>query len=283
MRTYPPMICKTCNAITPRTSPVQKYCRKCSEDKTAERQRKWAAQHPLSSEQVAKNMRTLQMRREMQGAILNRDETASILWTHQFPEPDLAVHVRVAMPFDYLMSKNALWNIGRGHHVYIRKESALLSIVLQNIIRSASRDRVWKQRKIYLDIFVQKPNNKGDAINVLDFVADAVKKAIGVDDRWFCLRRLDWQIVKENPRLYVGIGQEEGEDQIACSFCGRILTLDNFWKDKAEKMGVSRECKECSRVVSSRKAKRERKAMVRVPIDIPPEVEKIYENMETLP
>ena len=76
-------------------------------------------------------------------------------------------------------------------------------------------------------------------------MCDAIKKAIKIDDRWFCIRRLDWEIIKTNPKLYVGVGQTSNEDVRICSYCGRILPLDRFIKDNKNRLGVRRECNEC--------------------------------------
>lgn len=76
---------------------------------------------------------------------------------------------------------------------------------------------------------------------------DAVQEATGLDDRWYSVRRLDWRIVKLNPKIYVGIGQETTEDALACSYCGRVLPLESFGRNAANPLGRSRTCRECSR------------------------------------
>ncbi len=101
--------------------------------------------------------------------------------------------------------------------------------------------------KVWLDILVQKPNHKGDAVNVVDLICDAVKEAVGVDDRWFSIRRLDWEIVKENPRLFVGIGQDSDVDSQVCSYCGQIKPFEEFGQRKRSRLGIGRECRECRR------------------------------------
>lgn len=114
-------------------------------------------------------------------------------------------------------------------------------------IRIGLKDRKVAHNKVWIDILVQKPNHRGDAINVIDLVCDAVKNAVPVDDRWFCIRRLDWEIVKDDPQLIIGIGQETTEDAQVCSFCGQIKPLDAFNKDKRQSLGVGHECRECRR------------------------------------
>jgi Holliday junction resolvase RusA-like endonuclease len=155
--------------------------------------------------------------------------------------------LRVAIPFDYAASKNAVWRTGRGGHVYARKESVAFRHELTAMIGDSAEGRVWYQRKTYIDVFVEKPNHRGDATNVLDLVCDAIKDAIGVDDRWYAITRLDWSIVKVDPRIIVGIRQCGFGDQQVCSHCGRALarTLEFFGKNASTSTGLSRVCKEC--------------------------------------
>lgn len=171
-----------------------------------------------------------------------------IFWPVDMPEPDLVRHVRVRIPFDWGFSKNAMWSVARAGHVFVREEQRMLLGALGERIR-AYDPKPWPQRKTWLDILVQKPSHKGDAVNVIDLVCDGVKRAIGVDDRWFALRRVEWEIVKGAPYLFVGIGQDGTTNQQACSFCGRVLELDTFTKSRGNRLGVSRECKDCSRAV----------------------------------
>lgn len=101
--------------------------------------------------------------------------------------------------------------------------------------------------KVWIDILVQKPDHRGDAVNVIDLVCDALKDALPVDDRWFCIRRLDWEIAKENPRLFIGIGQASDQDCQICSYCGQIKELEAFNRSRSRPLGVGRECKDCRR------------------------------------
>lgn len=103
----------------------------------------------------------------------------------------------------------------------------------------------WFDGKVWIDIFVEKPNGRSDAINVVDLVCDAVKVAIDVDDRWFAIRRLDWSIVKIDPRMIVKVSQSVSEHHRACSYCGRILPLTEFGKHASDRRGRGRECKAC--------------------------------------
>lgn len=59
---------------------------------------------------------------------------------------------------------------------------------------------------------VYKSRNTVDAINFLDAVADVLKKVIGVDDKWYSVKSIDWDLDKLNPRIIVKIYQPERRD-----------------------------------------------------------------------
>ena len=117
--------------------------------------------------------------------------------------------------------------------------------VLKHISKPLLRE--FFNNKVWLDVLVQKPNHKGDAVNVLDLVCDAIKEAIGVDDRWFAIRRLDWEIVKDNPRLVLGVSQDSDVDSQLCSYCGQIKPFAAFNRSRHSRLGVGRECVDCRR------------------------------------
>ena len=181
------------------------------------------------------------------GAKLGASNALGVTWPDVVPEPQLLWTVRVAVPFTYAASKNHIYTITDRGHVAMRRESRAKRSEITAAIADAVRGKGIVHNKVWLDIFVQKPNHKGDAVNVVDLVSDAVKDAIGIDDRWFCIRRLDWQIVKTGGMLFVGIGQASAESVQACSYCGRVLALTAFCLNSRNHLGVGRECKDCQR------------------------------------
>lgn len=66
--------------------------------------------------------------------------------------------------------------------------------------------------KVYLDIFVCKPRTNIDAINFLDAIADVLKRVIGVDDKWFSIKSLDWIVDTKNPYIVVKLYQPDRKD-----------------------------------------------------------------------
>lgn len=252
------IICMVCGKDTPKTTRgIQKYCPTCSQQKDLERKKEWNRKNKKYDPSQAKKKRETKKSIAIEtGAEISRQEKKSIFWIDDVDDT-VNTQIRVAVPFMYGFSKNATWSYSRKGHVFLRKEQKQLRNLLISKILESSHDINWYEDKVWIDIFVQKPNHRGDAINVVDAVCDAVKEAIDVDDRWFSIKKLDWQITKEEPMLYVGIGQNQEGHKRICSLCGRIMTLDKFYKDKSDKLGVSRECKECGR--GRDKERRERK------------------------
>ncbi|NRA38575.1 MAG: RusA family crossover junction endodeoxyribonuclease [Planctomycetes bacterium] len=163
------------------------------------------------------------------------------------PIPKLIWTKRISVPFSYAISKNNMYARTRGGHCVLRRESRQIRTDITMAMKSKLYGQHIAHNKVWVEILVQKPNHKGDAVNVVDMVCDALKDAIPVDDRWFSLHILDWHIVKENPRLHISIGQETEEDAQVCSYCGIIKPLDQFNKQKSSPIGVGRECISCRR------------------------------------
>ena len=70
----------------------------------------------------------------------------------------------------------------------------------------ATKGMQFQNSKLWLTIRVFKPGQRVDAINFLDGIADGVKDAINVDDKWYSAI-VDWGIDKKNPRIEVFIRQ----------------------------------------------------------------------------
>jgi len=60
--------------------------------------------------------------------------------------------------------------------------------------------------KTWLNLKVFKPNNRSDAVNFVDGISDALKKAIKIDDRYYSMI-IDWEIDKEQPRFELVVWQ----------------------------------------------------------------------------
>lgn len=159
--------------------------------------------------------------------------------------PDLIWVMRVSVPFSYAASKNHIYVKRRSGHVALRREVMAKRREITLAVRAALGCRRVAHNKVWLDLLVQKPDHRGDAVNVVDLVCDAVKDALGVDDRWFCIRRLDWEVAKTDPRLFIGVGQDSDLDCQVCSHCGSVKPLDQFTRRKTARLGVGRACRAC--------------------------------------
>jgi Holliday junction resolvase RusA-like endonuclease len=239
-------VCSVCGGGFNRRSPSQKYCQPCSAVKDDERRRAWSAKNPRVHPPgaVAAYARESVARTVSAGAERNRSTEKGVTWASE-PLPPMRWRVTFAVPFGKEASKNHIFRVGQGGHVYLRSQSKAYRQMVADKTREAVAGLPVVQAKVWIDVLVQKPHHKGDAVNVLDLLFDGIKEGLGVDDRWFCIRRLDWQIVKESPHVIIGIGQIEKSHRLACSHCGKILRLERFGAKKNGPFGRTRACKAC--------------------------------------
>lgn len=242
-----PVTCELCQTVVERRSPTQRYCANCSERRDLERKRLWAQEHPPSAEVVETKVCNLGRQAEMAkeaGRTINRRKKKSIGWDG-YASPDLIWQVGFAVPFSYAASKNHLYTLRKQGHVVLRQESKAIRDEITLRLRQALTGRRVAHNKLWIDILVQKPDHRGDAVNMVDLVCDAIKAAVPVDDRWFCLRRVDWEIVKVNPQMFLKVGQETDIDCQVCSHCGQIRPVQAFTKRKHSRLGIDRVCRTC--------------------------------------
>jgi len=243
-----------------KTGPTQRFCPKCSERRDLERKRLWAHGHPLSPEEKSRNVKYVKRRRELSkeaGSIVNGRLKSDIAW-YDSDGPELLWVVRVGVPFTYAASKNHIYTKRLSGHLALRREAKALRTAIAASLRRALSDQKVAHNKVWIDILIQKPDHRRDAVNVVDLVCDAVKNAVPGDDRWLSIRRLDWEIVKDAPMLFIGIGQETDADCQVCSYCGQIKPLDAFNRRHDSPLGVGRQCRECRRKGRRLKKRRER-------------------------
>ena len=189
------------------------------------------------------------------------NSTRSVIDAFWRDRPNYIWAVYLSTDYSLNSSKNRRWsNTGTGS-VFLSRGVRDYQNELIGRVRNAVKAETVKHTKLWVSIYVQKPNHRSDAINVIDTICDAIKKAIDLDDRWFCIDRLDWEITKKDPKIFIKIGQEDHLDRIACSHCGRILGLE-FFNKGGSKFGVNRSCRDCSKEIdaSRRAAKKAKKA-----------------------
>jgi hypothetical protein len=233
------LTCVDCSTETERRGPGQKYCESCSEKNDLKRKRIWAKKDYPNKQKTISDV--TQRGKTIAAATVQ----GGMAWMET--PPDLAWVIRFTYPYTQALSKNHIYaNTAQGHR-FLRAESRKAGDDIALLARSAINRSGQKllQNKVWVDIFVQKSNNRSDAINVVDLVCDGLKIGIGVDDKWFCIRRLDWEISKNDPQIFIGFGQEDVGDVAACSSCGRLLPYDEFRKSRANTNGLDRNCKDC--------------------------------------
>lgn len=235
--------CSDCGCSVATTSRVQRYCALCSEKRARERARKFLRSDlPPTDERLADRNNVAARTAEV-GNIISSLDLTSMVWQRRIGCRWL---VNFAVPFSYACSKNAIYRPDPRGHLFLRKEAKThREMIIVEAKRAMKGVRVY-HNKLWIDLLVEKPDHRGDAINVLDSVCDALKVAVAIDDRWFCIKSLDWKIVKgRQADIHIGLSQEEDCDVSACSSCGRLLPFDAFNRQRCTINGVSRNCKEC--------------------------------------
>lgn len=119
--------------------------------------------------------------------------------------------LRLEIPHTADFSKNKAFFVANGRFVSTGSKKRLLRD-LEFITRAAlnASGAVFKNReKVWLNILVEKLNHRRDAINVIDILCDGIKKGLGIDDRYYCIDKLDWCITPSNPKIIVEIFQED--------------------------------------------------------------------------
>lgn len=226
-----------------------KFCVPCGEIAKVETKRRYAAKKagvpatPFDREQQAKWRERGKSRIIQAGA--QRSEATPIHFDR--PTPKFAWLSRFWVPFTYSASKNRRLGFFNGGVFKSHTTSDFEQAVIRAANDALERQPVL-QKKVWIGIHVEKPDNRGDAVNVVDTVCDALKVALGVDDRWFCLSFVDWSVNKNEPRILIQVAQEPGGPEQVCSHCGHILPFDHFRKKRTTKNGIDRVCKGCHEV-----------------------------------
>lgn len=237
--------CVVCGAVFSPAAHNQSHCKPCSNEARKKRKAQWTRSNANKT-----NERLLIRRSEVinLGDETSKKNASSIAWVSK--KPDLIWLVKFFVPFTYSVSKNSALGFNRySGRKFVYKKAQKIRDDIAMSARHATKDINIKQGKLWLDILVQKPNHRGDAVNVIDSVCDGIKVGIGLDDRWYCIKSLDWEICKKEPRLYIGIGQSIEEHTAVCSYCGQIKSITDFNKNiNSSPLGIGRECKDCRRI-----------------------------------
>lgn len=119
--------------------------------------------------------------------------------------------IELTIPWQKALLKNNSFGIKRNQHwpFYTKKGTKDAQEDLIYRIWALLPKSAWRPKeKIWISIMAYKPDNKsGDVINLIDRICDSIKKATGIDDRWFSLEYVDWLIDKEHPKIEIKIRQ----------------------------------------------------------------------------
>jgi Holliday junction resolvase RusA-like endonuclease len=158
--------------------------------------------------------------------------------------------VLFTVPYSLDASKNRRWSLNGKSTVFLNRSVRAYSDMIITLVRQAMRGQKIAQNKVWLSFFVEKENHRSDAINVVDTLCDAIKVALDLDDRWFCIDRVDWAVKKSDQNIIVKISQTTDADAIVCSHCGELKELDAFGFKRGGPLDRNRVCKPCVSVLS---------------------------------
>ncbi len=107
------------------------------------------------------------------------------------------------------LSKNRIWRRrGGGKGMYLTAEAERhrsgIELALRASMSQRKIHRIPGETKIWVKVIVMRPDMRGDPLNCLDLIADAVQRAIGVDDRWYSAS-VDWELNKQRPGVQVTV------------------------------------------------------------------------------
>lgn len=131
----------------------------------------------------------------------------ALMWMPQHPR--LAPYAQFTLPLSGKWSKNRTHSLTKDQTgIVLRKSAREIKSAVAWSTKLAVRGMAFRQDKVWLDIMVYKLNMRSDAVNVVDIVCDGIKLGLEIDDRWYAIRQLDWEVVPANPRIVIGIGQQ---------------------------------------------------------------------------
>lgn len=250
--------CVDCSLKFTRTGPSQQFCPLCSEERSRARKLKWATKNPPPKDAVQRYSKQKRERRSLAGVNRSIASRRALGDVFQIPIEQMQWFREVQVPFLYAGSKNHMSAMSNRGHVFMRKESREYKQAIALDVAKAVAGVNAQINKVWIWLLIQKPNHRGDAVNLLDLVIDSIKHAVGVDDRWFSIGGVDWEVIKREPMIHIGVGQFDTTPSRVCSYCGLLLPLAEFVKNKGGTDGYSRSCFQCHRDSQSERSRNRR-------------------------
>lgn len=240
-----PRTCSRCDVVFLADFGRQHYCMPCRTAKLAENQAK-----SVISRRRGKTGAVAEIKAGSDGS------KQSIVGVFERPQYEWFVTYHV----DYSghVSKNSRFNFSKlmsGPMVTRAAKSYQAYVALAT--KRALADAKIVQNKIWISLFVQKPDHRSDAINVIDTICDGIRDGLPIDDKWFCIDQVNWSVVKNNNGIIIRIGQTTRDPVIVCTHCGEDKPFDQFGVKKGNPFDKSRVCKPCKSLIdgATRKAR----------------------------
>ena len=90
-----------------------------------------------------------------------------------------------------------------------KKYSAYQELIAWEIIKQGNFLGFEPKKKVYISCIVYRPDYKCDVADAFTKgIFDAISGTIMVDDRYFAIKKWDWELCKTNPRLEIEISQD---------------------------------------------------------------------------
>lgn len=208
-------ICLSCKKEYERKN-ARAYCTECSKMIST-------ALHRKSDIRYRENGGNEKIREKYNKHRLNAKESTKDIDITQY-DSEKGHGVRVVLPFTRDFSKNNMATMN-GRIVRMKRMRDAMQTLTEEVVLLGHK---FYQGKIWLDITIYQPDHFGDALNYIDAFADAIQKAIGINDRWYAIKSLNWQINKSEPRLEIWILQNNKEHHAICQFCGVEKKFSDF-------------------------------------------------------
>lgn len=107
------------------------------------------------------------------------------------------------------LSKNARLKRSFRGRLYIAAPAKAAEARLERELKTALKDIKFYQNKVFLDIYVVKTRVNSDALNFIDALADCLKRVIMVDDRYYGIKGLDYELNKAAPKIVLKLYQPD--------------------------------------------------------------------------
>lgn len=112
------------------------------------------------------------------------------------------------IPYDPHLSKNKRYAFYKSKHKSPEHKNAQKMVTL-SYLKEARFFKAPKKGKFWVGYTWYRESMRGDAINFLNPICDAIKTCLDFDDNYFCVSFIEWEIDKKKPRIEIEIKYED--------------------------------------------------------------------------